>query len=66
MVTAASPQVPEPLKTQLRDNGRLAIPVGSRGFQELVVCRRTGDRFEERKAGGCRFVPLIGKHGWPD
>ena len=66
IVTAGSPEVPGALKQQLRDGGRLAIPVGPRHMQELILCRRHGDRFDTEQAGGCRFVPLIGQQGWPD
>ena len=60
MVTAAAPQVPEPLKAQLRDGGRLVIPVGDEN-QELMVITRRGDRFEERRVLPVRFVPMTGK-----
>ena len=64
VVTAASPDIPPPLREQLADGGRLAIPVGSRYMQELVVLERRGNEYHRREAGGCRFVPLIGEHGW--
>jgi protein-L-isoaspartate(D-aspartate) O-methyltransferase len=60
MVTAAAPKVPEPLKAQLRDGGRLVIPVGDEN-QELMVITRRGDRFEERRVLPVRFVPMTGK-----
>ncbi len=66
IVTAASPTLPEPLQEQLSVGGRLAIPVGSRHFQELVICERTADGFSTRKTTPCRFVPLIGRHGWDE
>ncbi|NOY82100.1 MAG: protein-L-isoaspartate(D-aspartate) O-methyltransferase [Kiritimatiellaeota bacterium] len=64
VVTAAAPDTPEPLKQQLAEGGRLVIPVGPRHVQELLVWERHGDRFDLRRVGGCRFVPLIGPHGW--
>jgi protein-L-isoaspartate(D-aspartate) O-methyltransferase len=66
MVTAGSPNVPEPLKEQLADNGRMIIPVGDRYTQELIKITRKGDNFEQAGLGGCRFVNLIGVHGWKE
>ncbi len=66
LVTAGSPGVPDPLREQLAEGGRLVIPIGNRHSQELVRVRRTGGRFEESYLGGCRFVNLIGVHGWKD
>jgi len=59
MVTAAAPRVPEPLKQQLRDGGRLVLPVGDE-WQELVVITRRGDEYEEKKVLPVRFVPMTG------
>jgi len=64
MVTAASPQVPESLVNQLKDGGRLAIPVGDKFSQDLTIVTRKGAETETRKAGGCVFVPLLGREGW--
>jgi protein-L-isoaspartate(D-aspartate) O-methyltransferase len=64
IVTAGSPGVPVSLKEQLADGGRLVIPVGSRGYQELNRIRREGDHFVTENLGGCVFVPLIGVQGW--
>jgi len=64
LVTAGSPSIPAPLKTQLADDGRLVIPVGSPERQELIVVRRQRDRFTESVQESCVFVPLIGEHGW--
>ena len=66
LVTAGAPGIPRPLRDQLADGGRLVIPVGNRHSQELVKITRSGDRFEESYLGGCRFVDLIGVHGWKD
>jgi protein-L-isoaspartate(D-aspartate) O-methyltransferase len=60
MVTAAAPRIPEPLKQQLKDGGRLVLPVGDE-WQELVVVTRRGDRFEEKRVLPVRFVPMTGK-----
>jgi protein-L-isoaspartate(D-aspartate) O-methyltransferase len=66
MVTAGAPSVPEPLKEQLADNGRMVIPVGDRYTQELIKITRKGESFKQESLGGCRFVNLIGVHGWKE
>jgi protein-L-isoaspartate(D-aspartate) O-methyltransferase len=60
IVTAAAPRIPEPLKEQLGDGGRLVLPVGD-AWQELVVVTRRGDRFEEKRVMAVRFVPMTGE-----
>ena len=60
IVTAAPPEVPAPLKQQLRVGGRLVIPVGE-GIQELRVIRRTAQGFEEEPTIAVRFVPMTGE-----
>ncbi len=60
IVTAAAPRVPDPLRRQMADGGRLVIPVGPLGAQDLIQVIRRGEAFEERAFGGCVFVPLIG------
>lgn len=66
LVTAGAPSVPDTLRLQLGDGGRLVIPVGPLGFQRVTIVERDGDRFSTSEAEGCVFVPLIGRHGWPD
>ncbi len=66
MVTAASPQVPDPLLKQLADEGRLIIPIGPEGCQELILYEKTPLGVSERRLIGCRFVKLLGRHGWSD
>ena len=66
MVTAGAPSLPNPLIDQLADNGRLIIPVGDRYTQELIRVIRKGENLEQKSFGGCRFVNLIGVHGWSD
>ena len=63
VVGAGAPQVPHPLKEQLADGGRLAIPVGDRRRQRLTIVQRRGHTFDERVADPCVFVPLVGQHG---
>jgi protein-L-isoaspartate(D-aspartate) O-methyltransferase len=64
IVTCAAPEIPETLKQQLDDNGRLVAPIGSRYSQELVLIKKSSGHFEEKSFGLCTFVPLIGKYGW--
>ena len=64
VVAAAAPQVPRPLLDQLRDGGRLVIPVGSGFAQELQLVRKIGDRSTVLYLDGVRFVPLIGRDGF--
>ncbi len=61
-VAATAPEVPEPLKNQLKKGGRLVIPVG-RGYQELVLVKRDNG-FTTEQQMGVAFVPLIGKYGF--
>ena len=61
VVTAAPPStVPEPLKEQLKEGGRLVIPVGT-SYQSLRVLTRRGDAFEDRKVAGVRLAPMTGE-----
>ena len=64
IVTAAAPGIPEPLKEQLVEGGRLVLPVGGRGGQMLERWRRRGGRFDREQIAPVAFVPLIGQHGW--
>src|SRR3989440_7816449 len=67
IVTAAAPGVPVPLTEQLAPGGRLVIPVGDLGGQELGVFQRgPGGSLTERHAGGVRFVPLISRLAFTD
>src|ERR687885_321248 len=65
LVTAGAPHVPEPLVEQLAEGGRLLIPIGGREEQTLTLLTRRGNELERRDIGPARFVPLVGKHGWP-
>ncbi len=66
LVSAAGPTVPEPLMRQLSDGGRLVIPIVDGQNQELRMYQTTGKKVSEFKLGAVRFVPLVGKHGFPD
>ena len=64
MVTAGSPEIPQPLIDQLKVGGRMAIPVGDIYTQDLIRIIKTEDGIKKEDLGGCRFVKLIGKYGW--
>ncbi|MCD6296598.1 MAG: protein-L-isoaspartate(D-aspartate) O-methyltransferase [Deltaproteobacteria bacterium] len=66
MVTAGAPKIPEPLLDQLADGGRLIIPVGNRFSQELIKVTKKKGNIIRKNFGGCRFVDLVGVHGWKD
>jgi protein-L-isoaspartate(D-aspartate) O-methyltransferase len=66
LVAAAAHSVPPPLLAQLGEGGRLIIPVGDTENQELQIMERRGSAFQKRTLEGCRFVPLVGFHGWKD
>ncbi len=68
LVTAAAPTIPTTLLEQLRDGGRLVIPVEeTRGHQRLIRVTRNADgSFERSELAQVAFVPLIGEEGWDD
>ena len=66
VVSAGAPAVPAALAEQLVDGGRLVIPVGGIGRQELRRVVRRGDRLDETAHGPASFVPLIGRGGFPE
>jgi protein-L-isoaspartate(D-aspartate) O-methyltransferase len=66
IVTAGSPDVPQPLVDQLSIGGRLVVPVGDRYTQSLMKITRVKEGIEKTDLGGCRFVNLLGTHGWKE
>ncbi len=64
LVTAGAPSIPQPFLDQLKEGGRLVIPVGERHEQELIKIIKQKDTQIRESLGGCRFVDLIGVHGW--
>ncbi len=67
IVTAGAPAIPDTLKDQLAVGGKLIIPVGDRCTQTMMKLTRLSEDPKDYKVeelGGCRFVNLIGEHGW--
>lgn len=66
LVAAGAPAAPPPLLAQLAEGGRMVIPIGTLENQELQLIERRRGMFETTTLDNCRFVPLIGAHGWKD
>jgi protein-L-isoaspartate(D-aspartate) O-methyltransferase len=64
IVTAAAPEVPQTLLSQLAEGGRLVIPVGKKMHQICKRITKHEGKFETYNVTGCVFVPLIGRFGW--
>lgn len=64
LVTAGSPQIPPPLLGQLAMGGRLVIPLGESRSQVLYTALQTKQGLTQSPGERCKFVPLIGEHGW--
>jgi protein-L-isoaspartate(D-aspartate) O-methyltransferase len=64
VVSAAAPDIPPPLFKQLREAGRMVIPVGPPDAQELKLVRKLDGQPLVSVLEGCRFVPLVGEHGF--
>ena len=64
IVTAGAPVSPESLMSQLKEGGRILIPVGDKKQQMLTMFIREGDTFKKVEIEKLSFVPLIGQHGW--
>ena len=59
LVSAATPEMPPALFAQLREGGRMVVPVGPPSSQELQLIRKVSGEPEVKVLEGCRFVPLI-------
>jgi protein-L-isoaspartate(D-aspartate) O-methyltransferase len=66
IITAGAPKIPEPLLDQLAEGGRMIVPIGDRFSQELIKVVKSKDGYDKKNLGGCRFVDLIGIHGWKE
>ena len=65
LVAAAAPGIPQPLVAQLAEGGRMIVPIGSADEQELQLIEKGGNQIRTVTLEGCRFVPLVGRYGWP-
>jgi protein-L-isoaspartate(D-aspartate) O-methyltransferase len=65
IVSCAAPSVPQPLLDQLVEAGRLVVPVGDAESQQVIRLTRRGNESLREGLYHCRFVPLVGRHGWP-
>ena len=66
LVSAAAPAIPQPLVDQLTEGGRLIIPVGPSGYQQLLRVVKANGRTTQQELFACRFVPLVGRYGRGD
>ena len=64
IVTAACPKIPTPLIGQLKEGGRLVVPVGNMSLQVLTTVTKHGDKTSMEESVPCVFVPLLGKFGF--
>ena len=62
-VACAAPDIPGPLVDQLKNNGKMVIPVGHY-YQDLYLVEKKDGKVESYRKGGVAFVPLVGKHGF--
>jgi protein-L-isoaspartate(D-aspartate) O-methyltransferase len=66
LVSAAAPSIPQPLFDQLREGGRVVAPVGGAESQQVLRVVKCGGEPVREGLYHCRFVPLVGTHGWRD
>lgn len=66
IVTAAAPQLPDPLVEQLAPGGHIVLPVGDRSYQVLECVTHTQDGCQTSRVLSVAFVPLRGALGWKD
>jgi protein-L-isoaspartate(D-aspartate) O-methyltransferase len=59
LVSAAAAEIPPALLAQLRDGGRMIVPIGPPASQELQLVRKVNGEAEVQILEGCRFVPLV-------
>jgi protein-L-isoaspartate(D-aspartate) O-methyltransferase len=64
LVTAGAPEIPRAFASQLREGGRVVIPVGDRDNQELLQAQMENGELKSRVLFSCKFVLLLGRYGW--
>lgn len=64
LVTAAAPNTPPPLFQQMKPEGKLVIPVGGRGVQEILFWKQEKGSWKSESILVVAFVPLRGEWGW--
>jgi protein-L-isoaspartate(D-aspartate) O-methyltransferase len=65
-VACGAPDVPPPLFEQLKEGGKMLIPVGGRTYQELYLVTKVDGKMKKQDMGSVLFVPLIGEYGFPE
>lgn len=63
IITAASPSIPPPLSEQLKEGGKLILPLGEAFGQVLTLVEKKQGILQYKDICGCVFVPLVGKYG---
>jgi protein-L-isoaspartate(D-aspartate) O-methyltransferase len=63
IVTCAPTRIPEPLKIQLAEGGRMVVPVGPRHHQQLVLLTKKSGEVRQEKVVDVRFVPMVDSSG---
>jgi protein-L-isoaspartate(D-aspartate) O-methyltransferase len=66
IVTCGAPQIPQPLLDQLKDGGRMLIPVGAMFWQDLMLIEKIDGKIRQQPILPVMFVPLIGKYGYKE
>jgi protein-L-isoaspartate(D-aspartate) O-methyltransferase len=65
-VACGAPDVPPPLFQQMKEGGKMLIPVGGRTYQELYLITKVGGKMQKLDMGSVLFVPLIGEYGFKE
>jgi len=66
IVTAASPRLPLPLEGQIKEGGRIVLPIGESFSQVLTLAEKKSGKIETTAVCGCVFVPMVGKYAWKE